>query len=403
MSNQAKNSPVAVVSGDLNMLRCFAGRGISTVVVSSDENEPTLRSRYCQRKRVIAAPADRERALSDLESIGRGYSRRPVLFYASDDMLQLISKNRQRLDRYFDFLMPPAELVEDLLDKGRFSSLAERTGLPVPKTLACNATTPAKQALAEMGLPSVFKPNTHIGWFKSGASTDGKPRKALVARTAEDFVALHEHVQAHAPSFLVQRYVGGGEERIYSYHAYLDRDSQPLGEFAGKKIRTYPMEAGVSTYLELVKEPAVLELGRSISETLGLVGAVKLDFKRDPVDESFHLLEINPRFTLWSYLGAACGINLPVIAYAERVGQEPKHCNDYRTGVRWLSFGNDFRAFLRDYGPRGELSVADWLLSYRGDTIYDVFSWRDPLPLGTCLFNYGKAVAERLRRSPRAA
>jgi predicted ATP-grasp superfamily ATP-dependent carboligase len=245
-------------------------------------------------------------------------------------------------------------------------------------------------------LPCAFKPSTHIGWLRSGASTDGKPRKALIAKTREELETLHERVKSYAESFVAQRFVGGGEERIYSYHAYLGGDSQPLGEFVGKKIRTYPMEAGVSTYLELVKEPELLRLGREASRALGLVGPVKLDFKQDPIDDRFYLFEVNPRFTLWCYLGAACGVNLPKIAYSDLVGENCALPNDYRTGVRWLSFGNDLRSFMRDYRPRGALTIGDWLLSYRGHKIYDVFSWRDPVPLGMSMLNYSRALLERM-------
>ena len=386
----------AVVCGDLNLLRCFVGRGIPTLVVAWDPEEVTLRSRFCRESRVIAKPTDAERALADLEEIGRAYRHRPVLYYGTDDMLLLVSRARERLSKYFLFQMPDAELIEALVDKSRFQSLAEERGLPIPPALACDERTSAAEILERVGLPCAFKPSTHIGWLRSGASRDGRPRKALVARTPDELISLLARVRERAPSYLAQRYVGGGEERIYSYHAYLDASGQPLGEFVGKKIRTYPMEAGVSTYLELVKEPAVIELGRDAVARLGLVGPVKLDFKRDPEDEEFRLFEVNPRFTLWCHLGAACGVNLPKLAYSDLVGERPCEASDYRVGVRWLSFGNDFRAFLRDYGPRGGLSLSEWLRSYRGEKVYDIFSWRDPLPFGQSLLNYSRALVGRL-------
>jgi predicted ATP-grasp superfamily ATP-dependent carboligase len=153
----------------------------------------------------------------------------------------------------------------------------------------------------------------------------------------------------------------------------------------------------------LVKHPELMRLGREVSQALGLVGPVKLDFKRDPLDERLYLFEVNPRFTLWCYLGAVCGVNLPKIAYSDLVGETCELPSDYRTGVRWLSFGNDFRAFVRDYGPRGGLSLVDWILSYRGQKIYDIFSWRDPLPLGMCMLNYSRALLERLAPARRLA
>jgi predicted ATP-grasp superfamily ATP-dependent carboligase len=292
--------------------------------------------------------------------------------------------------------MPDAQLIEDLVDKARFQTLAEERGLPMPPALSCTRDTPASEVLEKVGLPCAFKPTTHIGWLRSGVSTDGKPRKALIARNEAELHELHERVKSYSPAFVAQRFIEGGEDRIYSYHAYLGADGEPLGDFVGKKIRTSPMEAGVSTYLELVKQPELLALGRQASRALGLVGPVKLDFKHDAASDRFYLFEVNPRFTLWCYLGAACGVNLPKLAYSDLVGENWAPPSDYRTGVRWLSFGNDFRAYVRDYGPHAGLSVSDWLKSYRGQKIYDVFSWRDPLPLGVCMLNYSRALLGRL-------
>jgi predicted ATP-grasp superfamily ATP-dependent carboligase len=352
---------------------------------------------------VISKTTDPVGALADLMAIGKSYAQRPVLYYGTDDMLLLISRNREALSEYFRFRMPGRELIEDLVDKARFQALAQERGLPVPPALSCTRETPAAWVLEQVGLPVALKPSTHIGWLRSGASTDGKPRKALIARDAAELEVLHERVKSYAPIFLAQRFIAGGEDRIYSYHAYLSESSQPLGEFCGKKIRTYPMEAGVSTYLELVKYPELLRLGREVSRALGLIGPVKLDFKKDPIDDRLYLFEVNPRFTLWCYLGAACGVNLPKIAYSDLVGENCELPSDYRTGVRWLSFGNDLRTFLREYGPRGGLSLTDWLLSYRGQKIYDVFSWRDPVPLGMCMVNYSRALIERLALAKRPA
>jgi D-aspartate ligase len=396
MSSSLRAPPVAVVCGDLNLLRCLAGRGIPNAVVAWDPAEPALRSRQAGGAHLIAPPSQAQAALSDLMLLARGYERRPILLYGSDELLLLISRNREQLAPHFSFRMPPAERIEELVDKTRFASLSERLGLPVPPSLAGDGKTQSDEVLDQVGLPCALKPSTHIGWLRSGASSDGKPRKALVARSRAELEWSLERVKRHASSFLVQRYIGGGEERIYSYHAYLGPGADPLGEFAGKKIRTYPMEAGVSTCLELVEQPALLELGRSICKRLELSGPVKLDFKRDPVDQRFYLFEVNPRFTLWAHLGAASGVNLPELCYADLAGERITPPGAYRTGVRWVSFGNDLRAFIRDYRPSGQLGLVDWLRSYRGDLVYDVFSWRDPLPLASSMLSYGKALAARL-------
>jgi len=393
----------AVISGDLNMLRCFVGRGIPIVIVASDPQEPTLRSRFCERSQIIAPPAQHpERALSELEALGSSYCQTPVLYYGTDEMLLFVSRNRERLARMFRFSMPEPELVETLVDKARFAALAQRAALPVPETAASKELSSARELLERVPLPCAFKPNVHIGWLRQRADKDHVPKKALYAATREQAEMLYDELSARG-SFVVQRWIPGDESSVYSFHCYADRRSKVLGWFVGRKIRTYPKQAGVSTFLELVHEPRVTKLGFEIVERLGLVGPLKIDFKKDAGREQFYVLELNPRYTLWCHLGAVSGVNLPKIAYAYELGENCALPHDYRTGVRWIAFGNDLRSFLRSYRPAGELSTIEWLYSLRGKKIYDVFSWRDPLPWLSSALAYAQAASRRLPLRARRA
>ncbi|HEX2974141.1 MAG TPA: hypothetical protein VHP11_17540 [Tepidisphaeraceae bacterium] len=128
-------------------------------------------------------------------------------------------------------------------------------------------------------------------------------------------------------------------------------------------------------------------------------GPIKLDFKRHPGTGDFYLLEGNTRFTLWNHLGAACGVNLPYIAWLDLLyGQSGLPSVEYLTGVKWLAFGNDLRAFARDYRPEGDLSWPRWLLSLRGRKVYNVFSWRDPWPFAVAASRYFRVQGRKIAR-----
>src|SRR5262249_30851581 len=182
------------------------------------------------------------------------------------------------------------------------------------------------------------------------------------------------------PDFVIQEFIPGGEEQVYSFHAYLDGARRSLGHYVGRKIRTYPRSAGVSTYLELVDEPDLVRVGFDVIDRLGLVGVGQLDFKRHPRTGAFYLLEVTPRYSLWNHLGAASGVNLPLLAYLDLTGKPAAPAPRAKTGVRWLSLADDARTFVRDYAPAGELSLPGWLGSLRGPKGYDVFAWDDASP-----------------------
>lgn len=392
------NRITSVLCGDLNMLRCFVGTGIPTLLVSADSGDVIFHSRYCHQKRVIAdcvtSPGE---AVRDLEELGRSFSEKPVLFYGDDAMLMLISSNRERLAKYYRFLMPEHELVEALVDKSQFAQLAEKLELAAPKTITSRQVMSTDDIERYISLPCVLKANPENAWFRSSAIREegGKPQKALRANNRAELDRLYGRIKQYTDSFVVQEYIEGGDNCIYSFHAYLDRKGEALAHFVGRKIRTYPKDTGLSAYLELVKEPEVVRLGLDILKKLDFVGPVKIDFKKEASTNRFYVLELNARFTLWNYLGAVCGVNLPQAAYKDLTGEPPAVETDYRAGVRWLSFGNDFRAVIRDYHRDGDISWADWLLSYKGEKVYDIFSWRDPYPFVKTVMNYSRALYRR--------
>lgn len=222
------------------------------------------------------------------------------------------------------------------------------------------------------------------------------PVKALHAADVAELGRMIARIESFSSDFVVQEQITGGEEHVYSFHAYLDASRRSLGHYVGRKIRTYPRTAGVSTYLELVSEPELCRVGFEVLERLGLVGVVKLDFKRDPGTGRFYLLEVNPRFNLWNHLGAAAGVNLPMLAYQDLTGLPASPSPEARTGVRWLSLADDTRTFVRLFAPAGELTLWSWLASLRGPKVYDVFAWDDPSPFVMSLVR-GRAASRRER------
>ena len=372
----------AVILGDLNLLRCFADTDLRAVVATSDAENPTLHSRYCAQSKMIASPQKNPaRAAEDLIDLAKTFTAKPALFYGNDANLLLVSRHRDELLPHYHFRLPPADLIEDLVIKTRFAALATKHDLPVPKSFLSTDFASSHAALQQLTLPVILKPNSRVGWLESDVikSEGGKPQKVLRADSPDQFHQAWSAISRFSPDFILQQYIPGGDDCIYSFHAYYDANSNCLAHYVGRKIRTYPKDSGVSTYVELVKEPRVVALGKEILAKLNFTGVAKIDFKLDGRTNRFYLLEINPRFNLWNRLAAACGINLATICYNDLLEVPQQLPHDYRAGVRWLSLIDDARSFIRDYHPDG-LSWTKYLASFRGPKVYDVFSWRDPVP-----------------------
>jgi predicted ATP-grasp superfamily ATP-dependent carboligase len=335
-----------------------------------------------------------DRGAEELLALGRAIPNRPVLYFSNDAQLLMLSRRRDDLSTAFRFLLPESALVEDLVDKRRFLALAGRHALPVPGSRLCDDTLDDLDS--PWGYPCIVKPASRVGWFESKIM-GSVPHKVLKVSSAAELREWGGRLRGGGRSFFLQEYVAGADDAIVSYHAYLDAAGRTLAWFVGKKVRTYPMDTGRSTCLELARDEEVRALGESILARLEFRGVVKIDFKRDARTRRLFLLEINPRFNLWHYLGAVSGVNLPGVCHRDLTGGKPFPSPKYRTGIRWISVPMDLRAtwsLLRS----GRLDAGAWIRSYAGRKIYNRFAWSDPMPV---LSSAADAVAHRLLRRGR--
>ena len=382
------------------MLRSLAGMDVDNVVVLRSRDDLTRYSRYCREWHELP-PWDLEHEdewVTGLIRIAEREPEPPVLFYGDDRTLSAISKHRNKLLEYFRFNMPSEEVVAACVNKTEFDAFARAAGIPVPTGLQSSPELGCQQIEMTIGFPCILKPVTHIGWFRSDAvqSLGGMPRKVLLANDAAECALALENMRRFSPDFVVQTFIPGGEDEIYSFHTYLPRSGTRTAAYIGKKIRTYPSVGGESTYIELVKNEELLRLGFEVTDATKVTGPVKIDFKRDPRTNKFHVLEINLRFNLWNHLGTRSGVNLPYLAYLDNCGMPYVAPKDYRAGLCWLDLEEDLRAFTYDYYPRGLLSISAWLRSFLRPKIYAVFAWNDPLPF---IVGVGRLIGRMARKA----
>jgi D-aspartate ligase len=342
--------PFAVVMGGIDVVRPLALAGVPCAVFARPRDSVHF-SRYAR----VAIPRPDPRvepaaAVDRLLEFASMQPEPPVLLPTTDEDLILVSRARERLAASCHFVLPTAELIEDLGDKARFQALAARTGLPVPRGMPIGPdTTPGDVALR---YPIIVKPTSHV---ESGERWS-IPGKAVRAETPTDLAEIRAHLRDAGVQAFAQEHISGGEDRVESYHVYVTRDGRIAGEFTGRKIRTVPPQYGGSTAVTITDQPDLRGLGRDIIDRIGLIGVAKLDLKRGP-DGALHLLEINARYQLWHHPGALAGVNLPAIGYADALGRATGPPPQARPGVVWSHPLHDARA-VRAQGRSALVALA---------------------------------------------
>jgi D-aspartate ligase len=371
MISRRSGQALACVMGGMDLVRPLGLAGIHCAVVSQPGG-PSLFSRFTRAALYWNDfEQDAEGLVELLLRFADTQPEPPVLFYMNEAQLLLVSRYRERLAPSFRFVIPEAGLVEDLVDKARFQTLAERLQLPVPATRRIHPTAGSTPGDLDLRFPVIVKPLTRRKPWDAIAGAS----KAVRLETREALWTLWPRLVEVGMDLVVQELIPGTESRIESYHVYVDQHGAIVGEFTGKKIRTYPVSYGHSTALVITNAADVTALGRELAQTLGLRGVAKFDFKRAP-DGRLYLLEINPRFTMWHHLGAVAGLNLPALVYADLVGLPRPPVSRPRSGVRWCRFWEDLHAARACRMP-----FVAWLRWTLRCEAKSVISWDDPMPL----------------------
>lgn len=385
--------------GGMDIIRPLGLAGIRSWVVAG-ARKPMRYSRFVDGVIDAVDPWDEPDELAGrLIKFAQTQHQRPILYYENDGHLALVSRFRDQLSEHFRFVVPEATLVEALIDKARFHRLASALELPVPAS--CDLTPHSRIGDFPLDFPVVVKPLTRLDRDRRWVAIAGDA-KAIRVNTIDELRRVSEQLRKTSISLLAQSLIAGAETSVESYHVYVHGDGEIVADFSGRKLRTFPTRYGHSTALTTAESPDVIEVGRSIARKLGLMGVAKLDFKRD-ASGSLHLLEVNPRFTLWNHLGALAGVNIPALVYARLTGgQGTRESIQRRRTITWCDVPKDFKAARADSVP-----LADWVRWVAKTDIKMDLAVDDPLPffLGRLVWGIERALQRartRVQGDPRS-
>jgi predicted ATP-grasp superfamily ATP-dependent carboligase len=249
------------------------------------------------------------------------------VFPTHDPGLNAIARARRSLGERFLYPFPGWDALERIQNKREQLEAAAAAGVDTPVTAHPRSATDAVAAAEEIGYPVLVKP-AHPVEFKRAHR-----RQAFRCESAAELEDAFGKAEPYEP--MVQELVPGGDDTLYTLGSYLDASGRPLGVFSGRKLRQTPREVGTCRVGEAVWVQEVVDAGLRFLRALGYHGLSQVEFKRDPRDGRFKLMEINPRLYQWHGLATACGVDLPRIAYRDLLGLPVAEAPMNGHGKRW--------------------------------------------------------------------
>ncbi len=363
----------------LTVVRALGRRGIPVVSLHTERGDPAARSRYT-RSRILPPIEEHEDAWIDalLEEARRLGLSPGVIFPISDASWLFLVRHRHALSRSFRFALPEADNLAGWPGKPFQYRAAAEAGVPFPRTVLPRSENEARDAAAALGFPCVIKPvYSHLR-----PATYGWEKLAFVT-TPEELVVKWRDASQHRLALMLQEYVPGGDDQIYSVHSYLDSRSRPLAAGVLRKIRQYPPRFGAGCCAVSIVDPAITQpikdMGLALLQTVGFHGISGVEFKRDARTGDFKLIEMNVRTGTMTAVIVDSGLNLPFIAYCDLLGQPAPAPVPLRAGRKVVIIDRDIKSF-RYYKARGELTWLQWVRSLIGRTREYYFGWDDPAP-----------------------
>ncbi len=223
-------------------------------------------------------------------------------------------------------LLPAPEIVDALADKWLAHLLFVERGIGSPDTWLPDDLP------AELEFPVLVKARNGFGSRGIYRCRDRRELDFFLDYTTEDSM-----VQASCH----------GEE--FSIDVFCDLESRCLNAVPRTMIES---KGGESIKGMTISDAELIEIGRSVAETLGLVGPANIQCFREP-DRTHLVTDINPRFGGAFPLPTAAGSRYPELAIALAEGERPEPTlGDFQAGLYMTRF---FSELVLSAGPDGTL------------------------------------------------
>jgi len=363
----------------LGLVRALGENDIPVYVLDETKYNIARFSKYCEKfLKIPESIYDSEKEYVEFFSdlVEKEKISDWVVFPTDDRDVKFLSKNKEELSEFLKITTPDWSITKKCYDKKLTYKIADEIGIPIPKTEFPQNRTDLEKIDEEFEYPIILKP---------AVMHEFREKTGKKVWKIDDFSGLKEKYKEGLEfldpgDIIVQEIIPGGPENLFSYGSFFKKEKE-IGYVVGKRKRQIPMDFGdASTFVEAVDNQEVRELGQKLLSHIGYRGLSEVEFKRDPRDGQYKLLEINPRSWKWHSIAPAMGVNLPLEVFKDitKNGTNSISQNEYER-LNWIDFYTDIYLGITEI-LKGNMLSKYYLASFKEDKVYSVLSKDDFLP-----------------------
>jgi len=364
--------------GSLGVIRSLGRLRIPVHTMREDRFTPASLSRYVRRP-VSAMPvgAHPDDVLDLLDRLADRLSGPAVLITTDDAGAIFLSEYGDKLRPRYLFPDPPTGLPRRAAGKASLAEICRTAGVPHP-AVALPVDAAEAAAFAEScGYPVMAKVNRF--W---AADKSCHLQSTSIVQNRAELLALVEQVRQATgdgpdTGLLLQEYLSptaDGGRQDWFFHGYFDAESRCLFGHTGTKVRSYPAYAGMTSYGRWTPNERLREESIALLTGLDYRGIVSLDYCWDPRDDSYRLVDFNPRLgAQFRLFQDSAGMDLVRAMHLDLTGR-PVTPGKPVPG-RTLTIENYDPIAMLAYRRNQNLSLGSWLSSMR---TADEYAWFAP-------------------------
>jgi predicted ATP-grasp superfamily ATP-dependent carboligase len=334
----------------LSVASSLGSHGIEVYGLDSNRWQIGHFSKYVHRSSTLSCRQKKGKYLQNIIDYAKSKTAQPVLFVTGDREIRFISEYSEILRPYLK--MPTSynrEFTGILLNKTGFYKKCMEVGAEIPETFFPQSLNDVEKISKKLSYPAIIKPSFGHEWRRRF-----KGKKVITISSPSDLVSKFECYFPDAKEMVIQEFIPGKEQNIAIFGGYFNKHSEPISVFTGKKIRQYPPMLGSGSLCQSHWDPEIAEMSISLVQKMGYHGVCGTEYKWDPRDRRWKLMEINFRPTLWFAITRAAGVDIVYHAYLDLIGQEvKKNVGNQKDGVTWQYLARDAVSFLFYLKRRG--------------------------------------------------
>ena len=271
---------------------------------------------------------DENELLKELNNFYNEHKNEKILLVsATENYIELISKNKDKLEDKFYFNYADKDIITTLSNKELFyKKYMDNKIIDLPKTVYYNLKKDNKIKV-DFSYPVIVKAANVVEYRKLKFEGQNKIYKV---KDKEELDEIIETIKkgGYLDTLIVQEYIPGDDSHLFDSVIYSDTN--------GKVKRITLAQIGLQEHKsDLVGNAAILINGyneyddkniiervKKLAEKIGITGFAEFDLKYDERINDYKLLEINPRQGRSSYYLTGLGCNLIDILKRDLIDKE---------------------------------------------------------------------------------